>query len=625
MDGYMGKILRVNLTTQECKEEPLNPKLARDYIGGTGLGSRIIYNEVPPSTDPLSPESKIVFATGPVTATNYPSGARYQICFKSPLTGILCDSSSGGYWGADLKRSGYDALIIEGGSPDPVYLWIHNGKLEFRSASHLWGQDALKVQETIQREIGDERIRIACIGPAGERKVLLSCIINDEGRAPRRGGNGAILGAKKLKAIAVRGNLPVPLHDPDAYNELCKKIAKNNATSPAMANLREYGTAQVLDNLWAMGDIPVKNWQLGIWEGGCKNLGGKKMKETILVPHTACYRCTLGCSRWVKIEEGPYRMDGPGPEYEALAALGTMCLIDNLKAVSFANDLCNRYGIDAISTGSAIAFAMEAYEKGLIKKEQTGGIELKWGSEQAMMAMVHQIGKNEKLGAILGQGVRKAAEILGGGSWKYAVHVKGMESPMHDPRTFYSLGLAYAVGPGDVCHLHGHSLFWEGVQDPLPEWGLKGTYPLFESKNKANLVKLSQNYTAVVNSMVSCYFQTFILKPSDLAAVLTAATGTKYTARGLLKTGERIVALQRAYNNLCGITREDDALVSRQLEPTKEGGNAGKVPDMEVMLKEFYKASGWGPGGKPSRKTLESLGLKDVARDLYRPSNKAKV
>jgi aldehyde:ferredoxin oxidoreductase len=622
MDGSAGQILRVDLTTRKWTEEPLNPRLARDYIGGTGLGDRIIYDEVPPSTDPLSPESKIVFATGPVTATSYPSGARYQICFKSPLTGILCDASSGGYWGADLKRAGYDALIVEGAAESPVYLWIHNQKVEIRPASHLWGQDALKVQETIQREIGDERIRVACIGPAGEKKVLLSCIINDEGRAPGRGGNGAILGSKNLKAIAVRGNGAFPIHDLETLNGLCKKIAKDNAMSPAVAAMREYGTAQVLDNLWSMGDTPIKNWQIGLWEEGCKNLGGKKMKETILVPHTACYRCTLGCSRWVRIEEGPYKMDGPGPEYETLAALGTMCLVDDLNAVSFANDLCNRYGIDTISTGVAIAFGMEAYEKGLIKKEDTGGVELKWGDAQAMLAMVHQIGKNEKMGAILGQGVKRAAEKLGGDSWKYAVHVKGMEAPMHDPRTFYSMGLTYAVGPRGACHLHGHSPLWEGVQDPLPEWGLKGTYPLKVSEGKGKLVKLSQDYTAVVNSMVSCYFVTFILKPSDLAAVLTAATGTKYTPNSLLKVGERIMALHRAYNNLCGVTRKDDVLAPRQLEPTKEGGNAGRVPDMEVMIKEFYKASGWTPSGKPSRKTLESLGLRDVARDLYGPKRK---
>jgi aldehyde:ferredoxin oxidoreductase len=341
------------------------------------------------------------------------------------------------------------------------------------------------------------------------------------------------------------------------------------------------------------------------------------MKETILVPHLACYRCTLGCSRWVKIDKEPYKMDGPGPEYETLAALGTMCLIDNLNAVSFANDLCNRYGIDTISTGVSIAFAMEAYENGLIRKEDTGGIELKWGDEQALIAMVNQIGKKEKLGALLGQGVKRAAEKLGGDSWKYAVHVKGMESPMHDPRTFFSMGLVYAVGPRGACHLHGHSPLWEGIQDPVPEWGLKGIYPLFVSEGKGNLVKLSQNFTAVVNSMVSCYFLTFILKPSDLAAVLKAATGTQYTAQDLLRIGERIMALHRAYNNRCGICRQDDVLAPRQLEPTHEGGNAGKVPDMEVMIDEFYKASGWTAEGKPSRETLEFLGLEDVAKDLY--------
>jgi aldehyde:ferredoxin oxidoreductase len=622
MNGYMGKILRVNLTTRECKEEPLKPKLARDYIGGTGLGDRIIYDEVPPRTDPLSPENKIVFTTGPVTATRFPSSARYQVCFKSPLTGILCDSSSGGYWGTDFKQSGYDALIIEGASPDPVYLWIHDEKVEIRDASHLWGQDAIRVQETIQAELGDQKIRVACIGPAGEKQVLLSCIINDEGRAPGRGGNGAILGSKKLKAIAVRGSKTFPLYDPDTYNNLCKRIARDNATAPAIANLREYGTAQVLDNFWSFGDVPVKNWKVGLWEEGCKSLGGKKMKDTILVPHLACYRCTIGCSRWVKIDEGPYQMEGPGPEYETLGTLGTMCLVDNLNAVSFANDLCNRYGLDTISAGAAIAFAMEAYEKGLITRQETGGVDLKWGNEQAMIEMVHQIGKKEKVGSLLGQGVKRAAEKLGGDSWKYAVHVKGMESPMHDPRAFFSMGLTYAVGPRGACHLHGHSPLWEGGEDPLPEWGLKGAYPLFVSEGKGKLVKLSQDYTAVVNSMVSCYFITFILKPSDLAAVLSAATGTKYTPQSLLKAGERIMALHRAYNNRCGIGRKDDVLAPRQLEPTQEGGNAGKVPDMEVMLKEFYKESGWTPGGKPSRKTLESLGLKDVARDLYGPSKK---
>ena len=617
MDGYMGKVLRVNLTKKEAKEEPLKPKLAQDYLGGTGLGDRIIYDEVPPSTDPLSPAAKIVFATGPVTATNYPSSSRYQICFKSPLTGILCDASSGGYWGTDFKKAGYDAMIVEGASPDPVYLWIHDGKVEFRNASHLWGMDALDVQGAIQKELGDSKICVAAIGPAGEKQVLLSCIINDEGRAPGRGGNGAILGSKKLKAIAVRGTMNFPIHDLQNYNELCKKIAKENATSPNIAAMREFGTAQVLDNLITIGDIPVKNWQLGIWEEGCKAIGGKQMKDTILVPHRPCYRCTIGCSRYIKIDEGPYKMEGPGPEYETLAAFGTMCYVDNLNAISWANDLCNRYGLDTISTGVAVAFGMEAYEKGYITKQDTGGIELKWGDDKAMIAITEQIGKKEKVGELLGQGVKRAAAKMGGDAWKFAVHVKGMETPMHDPRTFFSIGATYAMGPRGACHLHGHSPLWEGVENPVPDWGLMGTSPLFVDAGKGKLAKYCQDYTAVVNSMVSCYFMTFILKPSDLAAVLTAATGTNYTAQSLQKVGARIMALHRAYNNRCGITRKDDVLSPRALTPTKEGGNAGKVPNMELLTEEFYKEAGWTKEGKPSRETLISLGLEDVAKDLH--------
>jgi aldehyde:ferredoxin oxidoreductase len=436
------------------------------------------------------------------------------------------------------------------------------------------------------------------------------------------------LGAKKLKAIAVRGNIPVPIHAPDTYSAICKKvvknIVKNNLNSPYAANLREYGAVDVFARLSALGSIPVKNWQLGAWEEGCNNLGGKKMKETIVVPPTGCYRCPVSCSRGVKIEEGPYRMEGLSPGYETLAALGTMCLIDNLYAVSFDNDLCNRLGIDAISTGAAIAFAMEAYEKGVIKHEEIGEVELKWGNESAMIALIHQIGKKEKLGAILGQGVRKAAEILGGDSWKYAVHLKGMESPMHDPRTFYSLGLTYAVGLGDASHLYGHSFFWEDVDNPFPGWGLKGRYPLFESRNKANLVRLSQDYGGVVDSMVTCFLLALSLEPGEIAEVLTAVTGTRYTSQSLLKVGERIVTLQRAYNNLCGVTRHDDVLVPRQLEPTRMGRNAGKIPDLELMRKEFYTMRSWTPSGKPSRKMLESLGLNDVAQDLYGPTRKSK-
>ncbi len=347
------------------------------------------------------------------------------------------------------------------------------------------------------------------------------------------------------------------------------------------------------------------------------------MARSILVGRYSCGMCAIGCGRTVKIDKGPYQVPkSGGPEYETLGMLGANCLIDNLEAIAKANELCNRYGLDTISTGGAIGFSMEAYERGLITKKDTDGIEMTWGNADAMIEMVKAIGEAKGFGKILGQGVRKAAATIGGGAEEFAVHVKGMESPMHDPRAFFSMGATYAVGPRGACHLHGHSPMWEGVEDPFPEWGLTGIYPLHKSEGKGKLVKLSQDFTAVVNSMVSCYFITFILKPSDIAAVLTAATGTAYTAQNLLQAGERIMALHRAYNNRCGVTRKDDVLAPRQVEPTKEGGNAGKVPNMDVMIEDFYKESGWTPEGKPSRETLVSLGLEDVARDLHGPKRK---
>ena len=559
--------------------------------------------------------------TGPLTGTGVPTSGRHHVAARSPLTGFFGESNVGGSWAVHFKKAGFDGIVVKGKTENPVYLWIHEGKAEIRDARPIWGKDSYESADWLKKETVKEATA-AVIGPAGERMAKIAGIphIGHIVRAAARTGLGAVMGSKNLKAMVAYGDGSVPIAKPDELKAHIKNLVPH--IQKATESFGKFGTSGGIDNYEKMGNFPLKNWKLGRWEGA-KKISGVTMHDTILSGRKACLNCPIACGRHIKVTEGSYApMDCEGPEYETIGTLGGLCLVDDLIAISKANELCNRYGLDTISTGGIVAFAMEAYEKGLIGKEDTGGVELKWGDEQAMIAMVHQIGKREKLGALLGQGVKRAAEKLGGDSWKYAVHVKGMETPMHDPRTFYSIGLTYAVGPRGACHLHGHAPLWEGVQDPLPEWGLKGTYPHFVSEGKGNLVKLSQDYTAVVNSMVSCYFVTFILKPSDLAAVLAAATGTKYTAKSLLKVGERIMALHRAYNNLCGVTRKDDVLAPRALEPTKEGGNAGKVPDMEVMIKEFYKASGWTTSGRPSRKTLESLGLQDVARDLYGPKRK---
>lgn len=617
MNGYAGKLLRVNLSLSEITEEKLDPRLLQDYIGGTGLGVKLLYDELPPETAPLSPQAKIIFATGPITATLLGTAGRYQVCFKSPLTGILCDSSSGGHWGAELKQTGFDVLILEGKAARPVYLYIRDGFAELRPAEAWWGVDTYSTIEGLQVEVGDPKARVLCIGPAGENGVLYSCMVNDTGRTPGRGGTGAVMGSKNLKAIVVRGTQRVELADPDGYKQAAIAINKLNATSPDVANLRVFGTPEVMDNSWPVGDIPVKNWSVGSYESLCTSLGGKKMRETILVPHVACHYCSIGCSRWVRIQEGEFKMDAAGPEYETLGALGSMCLVDDLEAVSYAAHLCNLYGLDTISCGSTIAFAMECFEKGLITIEDTGGLELAWGDKHVLIRLVEQIAFGEGIGKLLGLGTRKTAERLGNGSIDFAVQVKGLELPMHDPRAFFSWASNYSTSPRGGCHLHGMSAIYENKQDPIPEWGLTGYYQRQSNEGKAQITRLAQDWAYILNSMVICYFATFTLQPSDLARLLNTATGFSYTPQDLLFIADRINALYRAYNYRCGVRRKDDSLPARVLTSLAEGGTAGKVPDLEYQLAEYYALRQWEPDGKPSRESLEALGLDSVAADLY--------
>jgi len=617
MKGYTGKLLRVNLSRPSLTEEIIDPQLLRDYIGGAGLGTRLMYDEVPPDTDPLAPEAKIIITTGPVTATALGTAGRYEVSFKSPLTGILCDSSSGGHWGAEFKQTGFDALIIEGKSPKPVYLYIKDGAYELFPADHLVGKDAFEIIDCLQREVKDEKARVLCVGPAAENGVLYSAMINDAGRAPGRGGTGVVMAVKNLKAIVVRGTQKVELADPSAYKKFAVSINKLNATSDGVAALRIFGTPEVMDNSWPVGDIPVKNWSLGSYEEICVNLGGKKMRDTILVEHVACHYCSIGCSRWVRITEGDFQMDAPGPEYETLGALGSMCMVDDLEAVSYAAHLCNIYGMDTISCGSSIAFAMEAYEKGFITKEDTGGIELKWGDKYALVKCVEMIAHGEGFGKFLGLGTRKMAELIGKGAIDFAVQVKGLELPMHDPRAFFSWASNYATSPRGGCHLHGMSAIYENKQDPIPEWGLTGYYPRHSDEGKAKITRMAQNWAHILDAMVLCYFASFTLKPSDLATLINLSTGMELTPHDLLVIGDRINALYRAYNYRCGIRRADDTLSRRSMTPLESGGAANQVPDLDLQLKEYYAERRWEEDGKPSYASLVDLGLADVAKDLY--------
>lgn len=618
VNGYANFLLRVNLSEKTINKESLPESFLNKYIGGSGLGIRIAYDEIPPNSDPLGLESKIIFATGPITNTAFGTAGRFQVVFKSPLTGMLCDSSSGGFWGAEMKSAGYDVIIIEGKSDQPIFLLIQDNFVSIESATHLWGKDAYETIDIFQKQSTFDGAKILTIGPAGENLVPYSCMINDSGRTPGRGGTGAVMGSKNLKAIVIKGTQQISLSDPVGFKKFAVGLNKTNATTDGIANLREYGTAEVMDNAWPVSDIPVKNWSIGSYEDLTTSLGGKKMKETILVPHVGCYKCPIGCSRWVKIDNEKYKMDAAGPEYESLGALGTMCLIEDLEAVSYAAHLCNIYGLDTISCGSSIAFAMECYEKGILTKKDTDGIDLSWGNQDALIEIINKVAYKDGIGDLIGKGTKKMGEILGGGSIDFAVQVKGLEAPMHDPRAFFSWATTYATGPRGACHLHGMSGVFEDSDDPMIEWDISGRYPRHSDEGKAKIARMAQNWSHLLDSLVICYFASFTIKPSDMAILLKLSTGYEYSTKDLFTIGERINALHRSYNYLCGIRKEDDKLPKRMLEPLQNGGAAGKVPDLKKQLDEYYEIRRWDDTGRPNYDLLVELDLQDVAKDLYK-------
>ncbi|MBD3306323.1 aldehyde ferredoxin oxidoreductase [candidate division KSB3 bacterium] len=618
MKGYMGTLLRVNVGTRQIIKEDLNMQWAADFIGGTGLGVRIAYDEIPPTCDPLGPENKLIFMTGPVTATMLGTSGRFQVIFKSPLTEILCDSSCSGYWGVQLKQAGYDGLIVEGVSESPVYLLINDDQVELRDATHLAGLDTFATQERVRQEVGDTKAKVLSIGEAGERQVPYACPVNDDGRVPGRGGSGAVMGSKGVKAIVVRGQAQVELHDPEAFKQLALDINKRNASNPVLHNLRTYGTSWSMDGRWAISDVPVRNWSVASYEALCSKLGGKSLKENFNSKnHPGCYRCTIGCSKWVTIEQEPYQLDAPAAEYESVAALGTMCQVDDLAAVSYANHLCNLYGLDTITCGATIAFAMECYEKGLLTSADTDGLEIRWGDKDVVIRLVQMIGKQEGIGRLLGQGTRKMAEHLGQDALDFAVQVKGLELPMHDARAGFAWASNYATSPRGGCHLHGMTDFYEESEDPIPEWGFTGKFTRLSDEGKAAMTRFAQNWAHLLDSLVICYFSTKLLTPSDFATLLNLATGSTYTAQDMLVIGDRINALHRAFNYRCGIRRQDDTLPARAMTPLAEGFTAGQVPDLERQLQEYYQIRRWEADGKPSQAALQDLDLDFASNDLY--------
>jgi aldehyde:ferredoxin oxidoreductase len=617
MFGYMGKILRVDLGKGQVKTEEVDQNLAQNFLGGAGFATKIIYDEVPKGADPLGEENRLVFMTGPVTGSRFPTSGRFAVAAKSPLTGILATATSSGYWGTEFKHTGHDGVVFEGKADKPVYLEVIDDKVELKDAKDLWGKDAYETQEILRDKVGEKKARVACIGSSGEKLAPIACVMNDEGRAAGRGGVGAVMGSKNLKAIVVKGSHKVQPAAEEIFNAMAKEISQALAGNYIIQQFTKWGTAFSMDAGWVAGDVPVKNWQVGEWGEGCVKLGGQAMTETILKPHTsACHNCPIRCARWVEIEKGRFKYEGPGPEYETLGSLGTMLMIDDLEAVAWMGEICNKTGMDTISAGCTIAWAMEAFEKGALTKKDTGGIDLTWGNVDAAIEVLEQMGRCEGFGELLAQGCKKAAEKVGKGSEEYAIHVKGMEAPMHDPRAYHSLAVNYATGTRGACHVQGGSYFAE-MGLVVPEAGIVYKQGRFDKKNKGLAAKVMQDMSAVSNSAALCMFGALALQPSHLGILFSVSTGIPQTPQSVLLAGERIINPQRAFACREGISRKDDTLPKRLVTPLPDGGAAGKAADLEYQLDEYYKLRAWDENGIPTKDKLLWLSLDQAAADLH--------
>jgi aldehyde:ferredoxin oxidoreductase len=616
--GYCGRILRVNLTTGEIRAATLPQELLRKYLGGSGLAARIVYDETDSSTDPLGPANVLVFMTGPLTGTKVPNAGRYQVATRSPLTGSFGEANAGGTWGERLKRAGYDGVVVSGRSPASVYLYIEDGEAQLLPAGHLWGLDTYEVDEQQKKRHGPKTCT-ACIGPAGERLVRFAAIMSDgcDARAAARCGVGAVMGSKNLKAISVNGQQPVTAAREADLKESLRGWRKTIRDRTEGA-LGLYGTSCGMETVEAMGDLPIKNWSAGSFD--IRGITGQHMAETILVKRYFCGQCVIGCGRTIEITGGPYACrEGAGPEYETLGMLGSNCLVGDLEAVAFANMLCNRHGLDTISTGGVISFVMEAYENGLITKDDLGGIEARWGDAGAVHALIGKIANREGFGDLLAEGTRIAAEKIGGLAPESAVHVRGLEFPAHDPRAAEGTALQYGTSARGACHLSSFTHDFE-IGGRFPGLGLAAARPLdrFSTEGRASFIKMMQDFMGVCDSLPFCKFIVFGTGDDTLrlfAEWTSAVTGWNVDGEELLAAGERIFNLKRMYLTRDGQSRKDDVVPPKMRKRRASGGAADHIPHLDGMIDEYYELRGWNEYGIPTKDLLENLGLASTAKN----------
>ena len=599
MKGYLGKILHVDLNKGRLWDEALNEDYARNYVGGSGLAARYLYDRLEAGTGPLSPENPLFFLTGPLVGTSMTSAGRFSVCARSPLTGIWGEANSGGFFGPELRFAGYDGVLVTGRARQPVWLSIISGQAALHPAGDLWGSDIYTTQSRLREALGDPKARVACIGSAGENLVKLAGIANDHGRFAARTGLGAVMGSKNLKAIAARGEGKVPLYAPQEFRAITKQILAHTMEGFEAQTLRQYGTASYVNLSHMLGDLPIRYFQVGEY-APADDLSGVDLAEKYLTRNTACHKCVIACGRET---HSPSYSDSKvdGPEYEAVGSLGSLLMIFDLEAVIHASHLCNLYGMDVISLGVTIGLACELFERGLLTSEDTGGLEIRYGDAEMVFRLIELAARRQGFGAVLAEGNAALAERAG--VPELSATVNRLEVPMHDPRAYLGMAVTYALSPRGACHMQGDLYTLDLGQSGAEEVGLEPGERHDNTIEKGRSAARLQAWRNLYNSLILCQFENPGVQP--LLKGINAATGWGLQAQDLMALGKRIVNIKRALNFKLGLTKANDRLPDLLLKPLKEGGAAGITPDMPALLAGAYAEFGWdAQTGRPLEDTL---------------------
>lgn len=608
MNGYHGRILEVNLATGDTKELSLEESFCRSYLGGATMACALLWERMRLDVEPLSPQNPLVMITGPLTGSPIPMTSRYAVCGISPLTGFWGEATSGGTFPFRLKGSGFDGVIFTGRAPHPVYLCLKDGTAQLKDARQLWGKDIYETQEMLKKELRDGSCSVACIGPAGERLIPYSSVMNDKGRAAGRCGMGALMGSKNLKAVVAAGDMRPAVGDSKKASSLATQLTRQINGHLVSVAFREYGTLMYMDMGMTLGDTPAKYFTKSVFPAGY--VTGQALRQKYRVRNYACRGCPIGCGREVRGFREGLTIDGP--EYETVASFGPLCMNMDLDSIVEANHLCNAYGLDTISAGVSIAYAFYLFEKGVLDRQRVG-LELKWGDGKAVLALLKKILDLEGIGELLSRGVRHMARELNRPEGE-AAHVKGLEVPMHEGRAFHGLAVSYATGPRGACHLKGDYYNVELGGMVLEYMILPGER--MDSSGKGEQAAKYQSLKDVFDALTLCKFAPF--SPTQICEALNTVTGWSVDPQELLRMGDRSITIKRALNLSLGLKAGDDRLPEICLRPLEEGPTAGVVPDMELMLQDYYRYRGWDPKtGMPTREKLLQLGLSHVAQVLY--------